>query len=66
MEKQHKTYQEELNKVVKSQENIKKPSFATNILKQEEIKKLKSWQKQMLKLKKEKIESLMNSKKLQQ
>lgn len=64
LEKQHKAYQEELNKVVKSQENIKNLLSQLNILKQEEIKKAEELAKANAETeKKRKIESLMNSKK---
>lgn len=59
LEKQHKAYQEELNKVVKSQENIKNLLSQLNILKQEEIKKAEANAELE---KRKKIESLMSKK----
>lgn len=59
LEKQHKAYQEELNKVVKSQENIKNLLSQLNILKQEEVKKAEANAELE---KRKKIESLMNKK----
>jgi murein DD-endopeptidase MepM/ murein hydrolase activator NlpD len=62
LEKQHKAYQEELNKVVKSQESIKNLLSQLNILKQEEIKKAE--EKALAKAeaeKKKKLEALMKN-----
>lgn len=59
LEKQHKAYQEELNKVVKSQENIKNLLSQLNILKQEEVKKAEANAELE---KRKKIESLMSKK----
>ncbi|WP_198306133.1 murein hydrolase activator EnvC family protein [Arcobacter vandammei] len=64
LEKQHKAYQEELNKVVKNQESIKDLLSQLNILKAEEIKKAEELAKAKEEAeRKRKLEALMKSKK---
>ncbi|QKF73112.1 zinc metallopeptidase, M23 family [Aliarcobacter faecis] len=63
LEKQHKAYQEELNKVVKSQENIKNLLSQLNILKLEEVKKAEEQAKAKEEAeRKKKLETLMSKK----
>ena len=63
LEQQHKSYQEELNKVAKEQESLKNLLSELNILKQEEAKKAEAAMAAAEEEKRKKLQALLSQKK---